>query len=253
MQSPKARPGGKPGPTATGLPAWLTPSRLLALVVAAAAVIAGILIGVSAISSGTTSNPRVLKGEAQTVALLSGIPQHGNALGKPDAPVTLVEFADPACPYCMHFAVGALPTIVQQYVRTGKVRIVYNGLHFVGPASENALRAIEAAGAQNRAWYVLDMLYRNQGDERTNWAPNSYIRVLAETVPGLDAVKMMKDMSSSQTTAAMQTSAQQATTAGVHQTPTFFVGKTGGTLQPLPVQSLTASAFTPTLDSLLAQ
>jgi protein-disulfide isomerase len=253
VQAPKARPAGKSGSSSNGLPTRLTPSRLLALVVAAAAVIAGILIGVSVAGSGSKSSPKALVGSAQTVALLSGIPQHGNVLGRPDAPVTLVEFADPACPFCMHFAVDTLPAIAQQYVRTGKVRLVYNGLAFVGPASENALRAIEAAAVQNRAWNVIDLLYRNQGNERTNWATNSFLRVLGETVPGLDLVRMLKDMGSAKTTAAIQASAQKASAEGVHQTPTFFVGLTGGTLRQLQVQSLDVSAFTPTLDGLLAR
>ncbi len=253
VQAPKSRPDGKSG--SGDRPTRFTPTRILLLAVGAAVVIAGIMIGVSVAgsSSSSKSSTQTIVGSAQTVALLSGIPQQGNALGKPNAPVTMAEFADPACPYCMRYAVNALPTIVQQYVRTGKVRLVYNGLAFVGPASQNALRAIVAAGAQNRAWNLIDLLYRNQGNEQTNWAPTSYLRSLAETVPGLDSVKMMKDMTSSQTTAAMQASNAQAGAAGVHRTPTFFAGLTGKTLQPLTVQSLDASAFTPTLDRLLAQ
>jgi protein-disulfide isomerase len=253
VQAPRARPGGKPGTGRRDLPTGLTPPRILALALVAAVAIAGVLIGVSVAGSSSKSSPRVLAGTIQTAALLGGIPQHGNALGRPAAPVTLVEFADPACPFCKRFALDALPTLVRQYVRTGKVRIVFNGLAFVGPASQNALRAIEAAGAQNRAWYLIDMLYRNQGDEQTNWAPTSFLKVIAETVPGLDPVKMVKDMSSSRTTAAMQASSAQATSAGVHRTPTFFAGRTGGTMRELAVHSLDPSAFTPTLDGLLAK
>jgi protein-disulfide isomerase len=254
VQAPKARPGGKPGGTPGNLRDRMTPSRILVLALAAAVVIAGILIGVSvAGSSSKSSSPETLTGEAQTIALLQGIPQQGNALGKPDAPVTLVEFADPSCPYCRQYALNALPTLVQEYVRPGKLRLVYNGLDFVGPASPNALRAIEAAGAQNRAWFVIDLLYRNQGDEQTNWATTSFLRALAETVPNLDAVKMFKDMGSSQTTAAIKASQAKASAAGVHQTPTFFVGLTGKATLELPVQSLDPSAFTPTIDGLLAK
>jgi protein-disulfide isomerase len=261
VQAPKARPGGKPGDASGGPRTQLTSSRILALAVVAAIVIAGVLIGISVAGSSsknTGSNskntgPSTLVGKIQTRNLLSGIPQQGNALGRPDAPVTLVEYADPACPYCMHFALDALPAIVRQYVRPGNVRLVYNGLAFVGPASEPALRAIDAAGVQNKAWYVIDLLYRNQGNEQTNWATTSILGAVAKTVPGLDPVKMMKDMSSSQTTAAIHASTQRASSAGVHQTPTFFVGRTGGTMQELSVQSLTPSAFTPTLDGLLAK
>jgi protein-disulfide isomerase len=254
VQVPKARPGGKSGAGSSDLRARLTPPRILALAVVAAIVIAGILIGISvAGSSSKNTGPNTLVGEIQTRNLLSGIPQQGNALGRPDAPVTLVEYADPACPYCMHFAVDTLPAIVQQYVRPGKVRLVYNGLAFVGPASQPALRAIEAAAVQNRAWYLIDLLYRNQGNEQTNWATTSFLSAAAETVPGLDPVKLTKDMNSSQTTATIEATSQRAKAAGVNQTPTFFLGRTGGTLSELAVQSLDLSAFTPAVDQLLAK
>jgi hypothetical protein len=55
------------------------------------------------------------------------------ALGRPDAPVTLVEIADYQCPFCAAFARDALPEIVQKYVRTGKVRIEFRALAFIGP------------------------------------------------------------------------------------------------------------------------
>ncbi len=210
VQAPNTRPDGKSGPGSGDRPTRLTPTRILLLAVGAAVVIAGIMIGVSVAGSSSSSTPksssRTINGSAQTTALLSGIPQQGNALGKPNAPVTMVEFADPACPYCKLYAVTALPTIVQQYVRTGKVRLVYKGFDLGLPASKNTLRAIYAAGAQNRAWNLIDLLYRNQGNEQTNWAPTSYLGSLAETVPGLDTVKMLKDMTSSRTAAAMQAS-----------------------------------------------
>jgi protein-disulfide isomerase len=252
IQAPKARPA--PGPTPS-LPSWLSPRRLLLLALAAAVVIAGVLIGVGVAGSGssTPGGPKALVGSPQTTALLAGIPQQGIALGRAHAPVTLSEYADPACPYCMHFSRDVLPTLIKQYVRTGKLRILFNGLAFVGPASEQGLRAIDAAAAQNRAWYVIELLYRNQGDETTNWVSQPLLQTLSETVPGLDGPKLLRDMSSSRTTAAIAATESRARAAGVQETPTFFVGRTGSTLQRLGVQSLVPGAFTPTIDRLLAR
>src|SRR5690349_18702280 len=92
---------------------------------------------------------------SSTRELLAGIPQRPTVLGRPGAPVTLVEFADLQCPYGGLWARATLPTLVQRYVRTGKLRIDFRGLAFVGPDSKTALRVAHAAGAQNRLWNVV--------------------------------------------------------------------------------------------------
>ena len=68
-------------------------------------------------------------------------PRTGTAIGSPDAPVTLVEFADLQCPFCAQWATDAFPDLVEEYVRPGRLRIEFRGLAFIGPDSEKALRA----------------------------------------------------------------------------------------------------------------
>ena len=253
VQAPKRRPRGSADLTPSKS-AGLTPRRLLALVGIGAVVLAGTLIGVSmAGSSGGGSTSGKVAGAAATQALLGGIPQHGNVLGSPKAPVTLVEFADPACPYCREFTLGTLPALVDGYVRPAKVRIVFEGLRFVGPASDGALRAAEAAGAQNKLWNVLDLMYRNQGDERTNWATDSFLRSIGDAVPGLGTALMMDERSSSAVDRAIQSGRTAALMADVTQTPSFQVGLTGGALRALPITTLGLGAFAPTIDRLLGQ
>ena len=64
--------------------------------------------------------------------MFDGIPQDGVALGDPDAPITLVEFADLQCPFCAEWAIEALPVYVEDYVRTGQMRIEFRPLTFIG-------------------------------------------------------------------------------------------------------------------------
>ncbi len=244
-----------------------------ALVVAvgiAAAAIAAALIVVSAVGSGddeaapatvprtapttvtgsTSASPTTLPGAAATAQLFRGIPQRLNQLGDPKAPVTMIEFADLQCPFCRDYAVDALPAIVKEYVRPGKVRLVFGGIAFLGPDSETALRAVYAAGLQNRLWNFADLLYRNQGPENSGWVTDGLLRAVGESIPGLDLGALMAARQSQEVDAAIAAMQQQARNARVDSTPTFFAGKTGGTLEQVAVSSLTADAFRPTLDAL---
>src|SRR6185503_9216356 len=120
------------------------------------------LITASLLSSGsgaTLEQPPVatqaLSGVAEVSEMLDGVPQDGTALGSAGAPVTLVEYADLQCPYCAQWARDALPTLVEDYVRAGRLRIVFHGLAFIGPDSEKALRTAVAAGREGHLWEIV--------------------------------------------------------------------------------------------------
>ena len=113
--------------------------------------------------TGTTPAPAKVPGAAATIALFKGVPQTLNVVGKKTAPVTMIEFADLQCPYCRDYTKNALPALVTKYVRTGKAKFVFSGMHFLGPDSDKALRAVYAAGLQDHLWEMLDLLYKSQG------------------------------------------------------------------------------------------
>jgi hypothetical protein len=135
-------------------------------------------------SSVDTSNLRMA---ASIEQMLSGIRQQGAVLGSPTAKVRLVEFADPQCPGCADFSSSELPEIIQNYVRSGELRIEYVGQTFVGKDSERMLRTALAAGDQNKFWNVIEMFYANQGDENSGYATDSYLRAIVGSVPGLNS------------------------------------------------------------------
>jgi protein-disulfide isomerase len=191
-----------------------------------------------------------LSGAAETAKLLRGVPQKLNVLGNPNAPVTMVEFADLQCPFCSDYTLNALPAIVEEYVRPGKVKLVFGGISFLGPDSETALRAAYAAGLQNRLWNFVALLYRNQGPENSGWVTDGLLRAAGDSIPGFDTAAMMTARGTDAVNGAVAAMAQQANQAQVTRTPTFFAGPTGGTLQGIQLTSLTADAFRPTLDSL---
>jgi protein-disulfide isomerase len=233
----------------------------------AALVIATVLILVSVIGSSSAettpsvptttttatgeSTPELPKapGAAATEALFRGIPQQLNQLGNPKAKVTMIEFADPQCPYCRQYELETLPAIIKEYVRTGKVKLVYFGIPIIGANSEQGLRAVYAAGLQNKLWNFSHLLYRSQGAENSGWITDDLLRRIGGSIPGFDTQKMMADRQSPEVEAALSASAQQATNGRVDRTPTFFAGPTGGTLQQVPLTALTPEAFRPTLDA----
>jgi protein-disulfide isomerase len=173
-------------------------------------------------------------GAAATVALFKGIPQTLNL----------------QCPFCREYTLSALPALVKEYVRTGKTKFVFSGMHFIGPDSEKALRAVYAAGIQGHAWEFLDLLYKSQGAENGGWVTDDLLRSIGRSIAGFDTAKMLADMTSPDVDNALTASDQQAQQARVSSTPTFFAGRTGGTLQHINLSALTPDAFRPTLDSL---
>lgn len=212
------------------------------------------LVGVSLAggkSSGGAAPTTAVAMGPKTAALLAGIPQRGDTLGSPRAPVTIVEYADLQCPYCGEFARTTLPPLIRDYVRTGKVKLVFRGLEFVGPDSDTALRAVYAAGQQNKLWSYLHLMFENQGTENTGWVTEGLLAAVGRAVPGLDTKSLLAARRSQLVTDAIAIAGAHAQDDGVSHTPWFQVGRTGGALQTLPLRSLEPSAFTPTLDRLL--
>jgi protein-disulfide isomerase len=235
------------------------PSRLniqpLFVALAGAVAVAAALVAVSMIGSSTgkseaTPPPVSAATPPGREKLFRGVLQDGITLGSPKAPVTLVEFADLQCPYCADWARDALPTIVQEYVRAGRVRLVFRGLSFVGEQSDTALRAALAAGEQDRLWDVMHGLYLHQGAENSGWVTDSLLRSFDGA--GLDAEQMLDSTRSSWVESQLLAARNAATAIGVPGTPFFQAGRTGGALQPLTVTALDADTFRRELDRLLA-
>ncbi len=186
-------------------------------------------------------------------SLFAGIEQQGVALGSPKAPVTLVEYADLQCPYCAQWARDALPTLVEDYVKTGKLRIVFQGLAFIGADSEKALRTAIAAGQDDHLWDVVHGLYLSQGHENTGWVTDELVTEIAAGIPGLDGAELLDARWGSSVEAAMKGAAASARAAGINSTPAFQVGPTRGRLELVQVSSLGPEGIVPAIDDVLAR
>ena len=176
---------------------------------------------------GSTSGKLALPQAASVERLFAGIRQRGNVLGASSAPVTMIEFVDLQCPYCDQFDLQVLPDIVGRYVRAGRLQIKVDILAFIGPDSERGRLAAVAAGAQNRMFDFIELLYANQGVENTGWLTDSMVVRAAASIPGLDVPLLLRDGASSRTRAAASAFDLAATRAGVRRTPTILVGRSG--------------------------
>jgi protein-disulfide isomerase len=167
--------------------------------------------------------------------------------------VTLVEFADVQCPYCATWSNTAFPSLVRDYIRPGKVRLIFNGMAFIGPDSERGLRFALASGHEGKLWDVLHLLYASQGTENSGWVSDGHLREVGDAVPGLDVERALRETSSPAVERDLAAAHELATRLGVRGTPSFAAGRTGAPVSPIPVRSLDANALRPALDSLLAR
>ncbi len=212
-------------------PRVLIGAGVAVLAIAIGAVLAVVLSGGSSNSLADVpavgSLKNALPGASDVNSLLKGIPQSGTTLGSPSAPVTLVEFVDAQCPYCQQFETQVMPSIIRNYVRTGKLRIQTQFWAFIGPDSIRGQAAELAAAEQNTAFNYAQLLYDNQGTENTGWLDDSMVTAIATSIPGLRVHTLLNARSSAAVKAAQKQVDDLATTDKVTGTPTLFVGKTG--------------------------
>ena len=235
--------GGQPGPGGIS-------RRTLYLALGGAVVVALVLIGASLVFAGGDDETTPTQTTSTPSTLFDGIAQDGTMLGDPAAKVTLIEYADLQCPICRQYSESILPTLVDEYVRTGKIRMEFRGLHFLGPDSEKALRHALAAGEQNHLWDFQEGLYRRQGDENSGWVTDELLREVGDSIPGLDVDKVFADAGSQTITAEIAETQRQAEAAEVPGTPWFFIQV--GDAEPYELQVSTTSDFRAALDDALA-
>jgi protein-disulfide isomerase len=190
-----------------------------------------------------------------SVADLAGIRQRGTVLGDPSAPATLIEYADLSCPFCARYSTAVFPSLVDRYVKSGKLKFEFRGLAFIRPVdnSERALRYALAAGKQDKLWDFVERVYATQGEEGTEWFTPESGRSLARVIPGLDADELTADAGTSDVSAEIARAATQAERASVSGTPTFFLQQGSEPAHPVVVSELTPAAFIAAIDDALAE
>ncbi|MFF5423400.1 MULTISPECIES: DsbA family protein [unclassified Streptomyces] len=156
----------------------------------------------------------------------------GLALGRADAPVVLIEYADFKCGYCGQFARETEPVLVEKYVRSGTLRIEWRNFPIFGEESEAVARASWAAGRQGRFWqfhkaaYAEDAKRKGFGKER--------LTALAEEAGVPDLNRFARDSEGTEAREAVKKDQEQGYSLGATSTPSFLInGRPIAGAQPL--------------------
>jgi protein-disulfide isomerase len=230
-------------------------AQLAAVLLLAAIVVVGLILVSGGDDEKAASTPAT--SDAPTAAeevdqLYGGLEQDGIHLGKADAPATLLEIADLQCPFCAEYSTGALPSIVRDYVRTGRVRYELRFRSFLGRDSVRAAGAAAYAAQEDRMYQFADLFYRNQGPEESGYADSAFIRRIAGQVPGLDPEQAVAAANDPLAQPAVRAGERFAREIGSKGTPDFYVRK-GRRLVQLNVQGTTPEDYARALDEALAR
>jgi protein-disulfide isomerase len=156
-------------------------------------------------------------------------------LGPEDAPVTIVEFFDPACEACRAFH-PVVKDIMAQY--PDEVRVVIRYTPFHGESSEEAIMALEAARLQGVFFPVMEALLTYQSAWARRGVPVDGKIMSIAGAAGLDVTSAETQMKMPDVVAAFNQDRADVEAVGVRQTPTFFVN--GKPLDPFGADELRA-------------
>lgn len=188
-------------------------------VILAAVVVVGALIAL-----GSRPQPA---GDFTTVPTQTWPQANGKSMGPADAKVVLTEYADFQCPVCKQFHEQVFQKIVDQYVKTGKVRYEYK--HFIvidgnvgGTKSRHSAEASECAADQNKFWDYFSILFANQGAEGSEALSDTRLRAFAQSI-GLDMDKFNSCFNSGQDSQRVEEDNRSAVNLKLQGTPTLLV------------------------------
>ena len=154
-------------------------------------------------------------GADEVLALLA----RGPAKGPENAPVTIIELSDFQCSFCGKFWKETLPRLEAEYVRPGKVRLVYRHLAILGTQSVAAAQAADCAGEQGRFWEYHDRLFASMGPFAL---ANGRLKAYAGEI-GLDAAAFDRCLDSGKYLQKVKEETEMGLTLGVRATPVFLI------------------------------
>ena len=169
------------------------------------------------------------------------------SFGAEDAPITMIEYASFTCPHCANFHSDVLPLITENYIDTGKVRMIYRGVYFdrLGLWADMLARC----GGPDRYFGIASMIYEKQrewtaADGAVGVVDNLYAIGRLAGMNQTDMEACMQDNATAQ--AMVKFSTENAEADDINATPTFVInGKT--------VSNMAYSEFVDEFERILAE
>jgi len=175
-------------------------------------IIAGLIV---VISTADSSNSDIL-----TISKLS---ENGSPImGDPNAPITILEWGDYQCTFCYKFHQNTLDVIKEEFIKTGKVKVIFKDFPLNGPDSKLASEASYCAHEQDKYWKYHDELYENWAGERTGWITREALSKFAESI-NLDMEKFNKCLDENKYKNKINSIYEFGNEIGIDATPSFLV------------------------------
>lgn len=155
---------------------------------------------------------------------------NGNSVGEPDAPVVLTEYSDFQCPFCLRHAIENEGLIIEEFVKTGKVRFEYKHYPILGADSVRGAQATQCAARQNLFWDFQNRLFTIQAEAgQLTGARNNVGRFSEDNLRdvasdlGLDLEQYDACMAGEEAFAEVSAHQDEARSFGLTGTPGFLI------------------------------
>jgi protein-disulfide isomerase len=212
-----------------------------------------IIVGIIAIIASVTfsqSDTQTLNLDMErthgSIATAMGSP----ILGSESAKITIVEFGDYQCHQCYNWFHNTKDSIVENYIETGKVNLIFVDLAFLGRDSPKAAAATYCAEEQGKYWEYHEMLYNYQENKiDSGWANSERLKAFALEL-GLDEELFGNCVDSGKFNKRVQFNISEAKKQGASGTPTFIIVNSEGGQQKI-VGAQPYSVFKNILDSMI--
>ena len=171
-------------------------------------------------------------------------------LGSESAPITIVEFGDYQCEACYAWFHNTRDTLIDNYIETGKAKLIFVDLPFLGRDSPRAAQASYCAEDQGQYWEYHEMLYTFQdGHPDSGWADRDRLNSFAFSLD-MSIDEFNECMDSSKYKKRVKANYDEAVRNGVQSTPTFIIISEDGKKEQFS-GAQPYSVFAATIESML--